>query len=116
MTADSLEVKAEKLKPEQPSVVISETEDVDQSNKLVVPPPPTAAPPPPPLPPPFPAAASQPAGSSDGQDVSDSCVAGPRSPGSDTKPLLQTEHGTDQSLSSAALGSAPDTRGEDMER
>ncbi|NXB59910.1 PHAR2 regulator, partial [Struthidea cinerea] len=96
-TADSLEVKAEKLKPEQPSVVIFETEDADQSSKLVVPPPPTAAPPPPPLPPPFPAAAR------------------PRSPGSDTKPLLQTERGIDESLSSAALGSAPDTRGEDME-
>ncbi|XP_031957867.1 phosphatase and actin regulator 2 isoform X3 [Corvus moneduloides] len=114
-TADSLEVKAEKLKPEQPSVVIFETEDADQSSKLVVPPPPTAAPPPPPLPPPFPAAASQPAGSSGGQDVSDSCVAGPRSPGSDIKPLLQTERGTDESLSSAALGSAPDTGREDME-
>ncbi|XP_048152882.1 phosphatase and actin regulator 2 isoform X2 [Corvus hawaiiensis] len=114
-TADSLEVKAEKLKPEQPSIVIFETEDADQSSKLVVPPPPTAAPPPPPLPPPFPAAASQPAGSSGGQDVSDSCVAGPRSPGSDIKPLLQTERGTDESLSSAALGSAPDTGREDME-
>ncbi|NXC51706.1 PHAR2 regulator, partial [Aleadryas rufinucha] len=114
-TADSLEVKAEKLKPEQPSVVIFEMEDTEQSSKLVVPPPPTAAPPPPPLPPPFPAAASPPAGSSDGQDVSDSCVAGPRSPGSDTKPLLQTEHGTDESLSSGALGSAPDTGGEDTE-
>ncbi|KAM4784582.1 phosphatase and actin regulator 2 isoform 4-T4 [Cyanocitta cristata] len=114
-TADSLEVKAEKLKPEQPSVVIFETEDADQSSKLVVPPPPTAAPPPPPLPPPFPAAASQPAGSSGGQDVSDSCVAGPRSPGSDIKPLLQTERGTDERLSSAALSSAPDTGREDME-
>ncbi|NWI83363.1 PHAR2 regulator, partial [Dryoscopus gambensis] len=95
--ADSLEVRAEKLKPEQPSVVISEMEDADQSSKLVVPPPPTAAPPPPPLPPPFPAAAR------------------PCSPRSDTKPLLQTEHGTDESLSSAALGSTPDTRGEDTE-
>ncbi|NXH81673.1 PHAR2 regulator, partial [Edolisoma coerulescens] len=113
-TADSLEVKAEKLKPEQPSVVVFEMEDTDQSSKLVVPPPPTAAPPPPPLPPPFPAAASQPAGSSDGQDVSDRCVAEPRSPGSDTKPLLQTECGTDESLSSAALGSAADA-GEDTE-
>ncbi|XP_068866656.1 phosphatase and actin regulator 2 isoform X3 [Aphelocoma coerulescens] len=114
-TADSLEVKAEKLKPEQPSIVIFETEDADQSSKLVVPPPPTAAPPPPPLPPPFPAAASQPAGSSGGQDVSDSCVAGPRSPGSDIKPLLQTERDTDERLSSAALSSAPDTGREDME-
>ncbi|NWW15342.1 PHAR2 regulator, partial [Falcunculus frontatus] len=102
-TADSLEEKAEKLKPEQPSIVIFEMEDADQSSKLVVPPPPTAAPPPPPLPPPFPAAASQPAGSSDGQDASDSCVAGPRSPGSGTKPLLQTERGTDESLSSGNL-------------
>ncbi|XP_066035095.1 phosphatase and actin regulator 2 isoform X2 [Chamaea fasciata] len=110
-SADSLEAKAEKPKPEQTSIVIFEMENADQSSKLVVPPPPTAAPPPPPLPPPFPAAASHPAGSSDAQNVSDSCVAGPRSPGSDTKPLLQT----DRSLSSAALGSAPEAGGEDME-
>ncbi|XP_041325664.1 phosphatase and actin regulator 2 [Pyrgilauda ruficollis] len=114
-TADSLEAKAEKPKPEQTSIVVFETENADQSSKLVVPPPPTAAPPPPPLPPPFPAAASQPAGSSDAQDASDSCVAGPRSPGSDTKPLVPTERGTEQSLSSAALGSAPDAGGEDAE-
>uniref|UniRef100_A0A8C3P071 Phosphatase and actin regulator n=1 Tax=Cyanoderma ruficeps TaxID=181631 RepID=A0A8C3P071_9PASS len=110
-SADSLEAKAEKPKPEQTSIVIFEMENTDQSSKLVLPPPPTVAPPPPPLPPPFPAAAGQPAGSSDGQDVSDSCVAGPRSPGSDTKPLLQT----DKSLGSAAPGSAPDARGEDTE-
>uniref|UniRef100_A0A8C0UTW4 Phosphatase and actin regulator n=1 Tax=Cyanistes caeruleus TaxID=156563 RepID=A0A8C0UTW4_CYACU len=114
-TADGLEAKAEKPKPEQTPIVIFEMENADQSSKLVVPPPPTAAPPPPPLPPPFPAAASQPAGSSDAQDVPDSCVAGPRSPRSDTKPLLQTECGTDKSLSSAALGSAPDAGGEDTE-
>ncbi|KAL2306358.1 hypothetical protein Nmel_004275 [Mimus melanotis] len=114
-TADSLEAKAEKPKPEQTSIVIFEMENADQSSKLVVPPPPTAAPPPPPLPPPFPAAASQPAGSSDAQDVSDSCVAGTHSPGSDTKPPLQTERGTDRSLSSATLGSAPDAGGEDTE-
>ncbi|NXH03407.1 PHAR2 regulator, partial [Loxia leucoptera] len=97
-TADSLEAKAEKPKPEQTSVVIFETENADQSSKLVVPPPPTAAPPPPPLPPPFPAAAR------------------PHSPGSDTKPLLPTERGTEPSQSSAAPGSAPDARGEDTER
>ncbi|XP_039914198.1 phosphatase and actin regulator 2 isoform X5 [Hirundo rustica] len=114
-TADSLEAKAEEHKPEQTSVVIFEVENEDQSSKLVVPPPPTAAPPPPPLPPPFPAAASQPAGSSDAPDVSDRCVAGPRSPGSDTKPPVQTERGTDRSLSSAAPGSAPDAGGEDTE-
>ncbi|NWV13806.1 PHAR2 regulator, partial [Ptilonorhynchus violaceus] len=113
-TADSLEVKAEKPKPEQPSIVIFEMEDADQSSKLVVPPPPTAAPPPPPLPPPFPDATSQPATASDAQDVSDSSVAGPRSPGSDTKSLLQT--GTDESLSSTALGSAADAGGEGTER
>ncbi|NWR85478.1 PHAR2 regulator, partial [Furnarius figulus] len=96
-SANSLEVKAEKPKPEQPSVVIFETEDTDQSSKLVVPPPPTTAPPPPPLPPPFPAA------------------AGPCSPGSESKPLLQMEHGTDGSLSSTALGSGPDAGGEDKE-
>ncbi|KAL9863939.1 phosphatase and actin regulator 2 isoform 5-T5 [Geothlypis trichas] len=112
-TGDSVEAKAEKPKPEQSSVVIFETDSADQSSKLVVPPPPTAAPPPPPLPPPFPAAASQPAGSSDGQDVSDSCVAGP--PGSDTKALHPPERGTDPSLSSAAPGSAPGARGEHTE-
>ncbi|XP_051657484.1 phosphatase and actin regulator 2 isoform X1 [Manacus candei] len=114
-TDNSLEVKTEKNKAEQPSIVTSEMEDTDQSSKLVVPPPPTAAPPPPPLTPPFPAAAGQPAVSSDAQDVSDSCVAGPCSPGSDTKTLLQTEHGTDESLSSTALGRGPDASGEDTE-
>ncbi|NXW12743.1 PHAR2 regulator, partial [Circaetus pectoralis] len=102
-TANRLEAKAEKPEPEQPSIVISETEDTDQLNKLIVPPPPTAAPPPPPLPPPFPAAAGQPAVSSDAQDVSDDCVAGPAGPGSDTKPLLQTERSTDESLSKGTL-------------
>ncbi|KFV54030.1 Phosphatase and actin regulator 2, partial [Tyto alba] len=94
-TANRLEVEAEKSKPEQPSIVISKTEDADQPSKLVIPPPPTAAPPPPPLPPPFPAAA--------GQAV----------PGSDTKPLPQTEHGTEESLSSTALDSGRDASGED---
>ncbi|NXQ98159.1 PHAR2 regulator, partial [Sagittarius serpentarius] len=112
-TANRLEVKAEKPEPEQPSIVISETEDADQPSNLIVPPPPTAAPPPPPLPPPFPAAAGQPAVSSDAHDVSDGCVAGPSGPGSDNKPLLQTEHGTDESLSSTAPGSGPDASGED---
>ncbi|XP_074023455.1 phosphatase and actin regulator 2 isoform X1 [Numenius arquata] len=112
-TANRLEAKTEKPEPQQPSIVISETEDADQPSKLVVPPPPTAAPPPPPLPPPFPAAAAQPVVSSDAQDVSDGCMAGPAVPGSDTKPLLQTEHGTDESLSSTALDSSPDASGED---
>ncbi|KAK4823470.1 hypothetical protein QYF61_002517 [Mycteria americana] len=112
-TANRLEAKAEKPEPEQPSIVISETEDADQPSKLVVPPPPTTAPPPPPLPLPFPAAAGQPALSSDAQDVSEGCVAGPAIPGSDTKPLLQTEHGTDESLSGTALDSGPDASGED---
>ncbi|XP_076189872.1 phosphatase and actin regulator 2 isoform X1 [Aptenodytes patagonicus] len=111
-TANRLEVKAEKPEPEQPSIVISEMEDADQTSKLVVPPPPTAAPPPPPLPPPFPAAAGQPAVSSDAQDVPDGCVAGPAVPGSDTKPLLQTERDVDESLSSTALDSGPDASGE----
>ncbi|XP_054677619.1 phosphatase and actin regulator 2 isoform X3 [Grus americana] len=112
-TANRSEVKAEKPEPEQPSIVISETEDTDQPSKLVVPPPPTAAPPPPPLPPPFPAAAAQPAVSSDAQDVSEGCVAGLAVPGSDTKPFLQAEHGTDESLSSTALDSDPEASGED---
>ncbi|XP_009279840.1 PREDICTED: phosphatase and actin regulator 2 [Aptenodytes forsteri] len=111
-TANRLEAKAEKPEPEQPSIVISEMEDADQTSKLIVPPPPTAAPPPPPLPPPFPAAAGQPAVSSDAQDVPDGCVAGPAVPGSDTKPLLQTERDTDESLSSTALDSGPDASGE----
>ncbi|XP_035755798.1 phosphatase and actin regulator 2 [Egretta garzetta] len=111
--ANRLEAKAEKPEPEQPSIVISETEDADQPSKLVVPPPPTAAPPPPPLPPPFPAAAGEPALSSDAQDVSDGGMAGLAVPGSDTKPLLQAEHGTDESLSSMALDSGPDAHGED---
>ncbi|XP_075270015.1 phosphatase and actin regulator 2 isoform X5 [Opisthocomus hoazin] len=111
--ANRVEAKAEKPEPEQPSIVVSETEDADQPSKLVVPPPPATAPPPPPLPPPFPAAAGQPAVSSDAQDVSDGCVAGPAIPRSDTKPLLQTEHGTDKSLSSTALDSGPDASGED---
>uniref|UniRef100_A0A8C3PR13 Phosphatase and actin regulator n=1 Tax=Calidris pygmaea TaxID=425635 RepID=A0A8C3PR13_9CHAR len=112
-TANRLEAKAEKPEPQQPSIVISETEDADQPSKLVVPPPPTAAPPPPPLPPPFPTVAAQPIVSSEARDVSDGCVAGPAVPGSDTKPLLQTEHGADESLSSTALDSGPDASGED---
>ncbi|NXT85917.1 PHAR2 regulator, partial [Zapornia atra] len=111
--ANRLEVKAEKPEPEQPSIVISETEDVDQLSKLVVPPPPTAAPPPPPLPPPFPAAAAQPTVSSDAQVVSDSSVSELAIPGSDTQPLLQTEHGTDGSLSCTTLDSNQDASGED---
>ncbi|XP_026700121.1 phosphatase and actin regulator 2 isoform X2 [Athene cunicularia] len=111
--ANRLEVKAEKSEPEQPSTVISETQNADQPNKLVIPPPPTSAPPPPPLPPPFPAAAGQPVVFSDAQEVSDCCVAGQAIPGSDTKLLLQTKHGTDGTLSSTALDSGPDASGED---
>ncbi|NXT00661.1 PHAR2 regulator, partial [Jacana jacana] len=102
-TANRLEGKAEKPEPQQPSIVISETEDADQQSKLVVPPPPTAAPPPPPLPPSFPAVATQPLVSSNAQDVSDGCMAGPAVPGSDTKPLLQTERDTDENLSKSTL-------------
>ncbi|XP_058657756.1 phosphatase and actin regulator 2 isoform X4 [Ammospiza caudacuta] len=113
-TADSVAATAEKPKAEQTPAVTFDTDNADQPSKLVVPPPPTAAPPPPPLPPPFPAAApQQPAGSSDGQDVSDSPVAGP--PGSDMKALLLTERGTDPSPSSAAPGSAPGARGDRTE-
>ncbi|KFQ51099.1 Phosphatase and actin regulator 2, partial [Nestor notabilis] len=90
-TANSLEEKAKKLEPEQPSILISVTEDAKQASKLVVPPPPTSAPPPPPLPPPFPAG------------------SGPAVPGSDTNPL-QTEHGTDENH---ALDSGPDAGGGD---
>ncbi|XP_009899687.2 phosphatase and actin regulator 2 isoform X1 [Dryobates pubescens] len=112
-TAGRLEVKAEKPEPEQPSIVISETEDADQPSKLIVPPPPAAAPPPPPLPPPFPAAVAQQTISSDAQVVSDGCVAGLAVSGSDAKSLLWTEHGTEESLSRAALDSSQDASGED---
>ncbi|XP_067149724.1 phosphatase and actin regulator 2 isoform X2 [Apteryx mantelli] len=112
--ANRLEVKAEKPEPEETSIVISETEDIDQQSKLVVPPPPTAAPPPPPPPPPFPAAATQ-SSVSDTQAASDSCRAGPSIAGSDYKPLLQTEHGTDENLSSTARDNSSDARGEDTE-
>lgn len=107
-------MKAEKSEPEQPSIVISETEDVDQQSKLVVPPPPTTAPPPPP--PPFPAAAGQPAVSSDAQDAPEGSVARPSIPGSDMKPLLQAEQGTDDNLSSKAQNGGPDASGEDSKR
>ncbi|XP_071892058.1 phosphatase and actin regulator 2 isoform X4 [Anas platyrhynchos] len=110
-TANRLEVKAEKSEPEQPSIVISETEDIDQRSKLVVPPPPTTAPPPPP--PPVPAAAGQPAVSSDAQDAPEGSVARPSIPGSDMKPLLQAEQGTDDNLSSTAQDGGPDASGED---
>ncbi|XP_033916833.1 phosphatase and actin regulator 2 isoform X2 [Melopsittacus undulatus] len=109
-TANTLEVKSKKLEPEQPSILISETEDANQASKLVVPPPPTSAPPPPPLPPPFPAGSGQPTVTSDAQDVPDGCVAGPAVPGSDTKPPLQPEHGTDESH---ARDSGPDAGGGD---
>ncbi|NWX90365.1 PHAR2 regulator, partial [Nothoprocta pentlandii] len=114
-TANRSELKAEKSEPEQPSIVISETEDTDQQSKLVVPPPPTVAPPPPPPPPPFPAGVNQ-SSVSDAQATSDSCRPGPFVAGSDYKPLLQTEHGTDENLSSAALHNSPDAVGEDVER
>ncbi|XP_040554407.1 phosphatase and actin regulator 2 isoform X4 [Gallus gallus] len=106
-TANKLEVKAEKSEPEQPSSVISETEDVDQPTKLVVPPPPITAPPPPPPPPPppFTSAAGQLIVSSDAQD--------PSVPRSDSKPLLQAEQGTDAGLSSTTPDSGPDASGED---
>ncbi|KAM9382938.1 phosphatase and actin regulator 2 [Phaethornis superciliosus] len=104
-TANRSEAKAEKPEPEQPSIVISETEEADQPSKVIaVPSPPTAAPPPPPLP--FPAAARQPAVSSDAQNV-------PAVPRSDARPLLQAEHATDKSLSSTALNNGSDARGED---
>ncbi|NXN10563.1 PHAR2 regulator, partial [Indicator maculatus] len=112
-TASRLEVNAEKPEPEQPSIVISETEDADQPSKLIVPPPPSAAPPPPPLPPPVPAAVGHQTPSSDVQVVSEGCVTGLAVSGSDAKSLLWTEDGTNESLSSAALDSSQDASGED---
>lgn len=109
-TANKSEVKAEKSEPEQTSSLISETEDVEQLSKLVVPPPPTTAPPlpppPPPPPPPFTSAAAQLIVSSDAQD--------PSVPGSDSKPLLQAERGTDEGLSSTTPDRGPDANGEDI--
>ncbi|XP_010220792.1 PREDICTED: phosphatase and actin regulator 2 [Tinamus guttatus] len=113
-TANRLELKAEKSEPEQPSIVISETEDIDQQSKLVVPPPPTVAPPPPPPPPPLPAGVNQ-ASVSDAQATSDSCRPGPFVAGSDYKPPVQTEHGTDENLSSTALDNSTDAGEEDVE-
>uniref|UniRef100_A0A452IZZ0 Phosphatase and actin regulator n=1 Tax=Gopherus agassizii TaxID=38772 RepID=A0A452IZZ0_9SAUR len=109
--ANSLETKVESSQPEQPSVIISESEDTDQQSKLIVPPPPTAPPPPPPplLPPSSPSSASQSTGSSETPDVPISTKAGLSVPGSDSNPLLQTEHETDnEDLSSIALDNSLD--------
>ncbi|XP_074982888.1 phosphatase and actin regulator 2 isoform X3 [Caretta caretta] len=104
--ADSLETKVENSHPEQPPFIISEAEDTDQQSKLIVPPPPTA---PPPLPPPpsSPPSASQSTDSPETPDVPISTEASV--PGSDSNPLLQTEHETDnENLSRAALDSGLD--------
>ncbi|XP_074846550.1 phosphatase and actin regulator 2 isoform X2 [Carettochelys insculpta] len=103
--ADSLETKVENSQPEQPSIVISESEDTDQQSKLIIPPPPTAPPPPPPLS--FsPPSASQSVDSSKIPDISISTEAGLSVPGSDSNPLLQSEHELgSENLSSAALDS-----------
>ncbi|XP_050805589.1 phosphatase and actin regulator 2 isoform X3 [Gopherus flavomarginatus] len=109
--ANSLETKVESSQSEQPSVIISESEDTDQQSKLIVPPPPTAPPPPPPplLPPSSPSSASQSTGSSETPDVPISTKAGLSVPGSDSNPLLQTEHETDnEDLSSIALDNSLD--------
>ncbi|XP_073193616.1 phosphatase and actin regulator 2 isoform X5 [Lepidochelys kempii] len=104
--ADSLETKVENSHPEQPPFIISEAEDTDQQSKLIVPPPPTA---PPPLPPPpsSPPSASQSTDSPETPDVPISTEASV--PDSDSNPLLQTEHETDnENLSRAALDSGLD--------
>nr|XP_005280457.1 phosphatase and actin regulator 2 isoform X4 [Chrysemys picta bellii] len=101
--ANSLETKVENSQPEQPPVIISESEATDQQNTLIVPPPPTAPPPPPPLLPSSPSA-SQSTDSTETPDVPISTEAGLSVPGSDSNPLLQTEHETDnEDLSSIAL-------------
>ncbi|EMP39106.1 Phosphatase and actin regulator 2 [Chelonia mydas] len=105
--ADSLETKVENSHPEQPPFIISEAEDTDQQSKLIVPPPPTAPPPPPP--PSSPPSASQSTDSPETPDVPISTEAGLSVPGSDSNPLLQTEHETDnENLSRAALDSSLD--------
>ncbi|XP_039385925.1 phosphatase and actin regulator 2 isoform X4 [Mauremys reevesii] len=109
--ANSLETKVENSQPEQPPVIISESEDTDQQSKLIVPPPPTAPPPPPPplLPPSSPSSASQFTDTSETPDVPISTKAGLSVPGSDSNPLLQTEHETDnEDLSSIALDNSLD--------
>ncbi|XP_038252875.1 phosphatase and actin regulator 2 isoform X4 [Dermochelys coriacea] len=104
--ADSLETNLENSHSEQPPVIISEAEDTDQQSKLIVPPPPTAPPPPPP---PSPPSASQSTDSPETPDVPISSEAGLSVPGSDSNPLLQTEHETDnENLSRAALDSSLD--------
>ncbi|XP_026505563.1 phosphatase and actin regulator 2 isoform X2 [Terrapene carolina triunguis] len=107
--ANSLETKVENSQPEQPPVIISESEATDQQNTLIVPPPPTAPPPPPPLLPSSPSSASQSTDSSETPDVPISTEAGLSVPGSDSNPLLQTEHETDnEDLSSIALDNSLD--------
>ncbi|XP_067398456.1 phosphatase and actin regulator 2 isoform X2 [Emydura macquarii macquarii] len=102
---DSLETKVENSEPEQSRVIISESEDTDQQSKPTVPPPallPSSL-----------SSASQFTDSSETQDVSISTEAGLSVPGSDSNPLLQTEHETDnENLSSAALDNSLDTSGE----
>ncbi|XP_065446374.1 phosphatase and actin regulator 2 isoform X5 [Chrysemys picta bellii] len=106
--ANSLETKVENSQPEQPPIIISESEATDQQNTLIVPPPPTAPPPPPPLLPSSPSA-SQSTDSSETPDVPISTEAGLSVPGSDSNPLLQTEHETDnEDLSSIALDNSLD--------
>ncbi|XP_053880303.1 phosphatase and actin regulator 2 isoform X4 [Malaclemys terrapin pileata] len=106
--ANSLETKVENSQPEQPPVIISESEATDQQNTLIVPPPPTAPPPPPPLLPSSPSA-SQSTDSTETPDVPISTEAGLSVPGSDSNPLLQTEHETDnEDLSSIALDNSLD--------
>ncbi|XP_074920111.1 phosphatase and actin regulator 2 isoform X3 [Chelonoidis abingdonii] len=110
--ANSLETKVESSQPEQPPIIISESEDTDQQSKLIVPPPPTAAAPPPPPPlllPSSPSSASQSTDSSETPDVPISTKAGLSVPGSDSNPVLQTEHETDnEDLSSIALDNSLD--------
>uniref|UniRef100_A0A8C3SAZ5 Phosphatase and actin regulator n=1 Tax=Chelydra serpentina TaxID=8475 RepID=A0A8C3SAZ5_CHESE len=108
--ANGLETKVENSQPEQPPFIISEAEDTDQQNKLIVPPPPTAPPPPPP-PLPSSSSASQSTDSSETPDVPISTEADLSVPGSDSNPLLQTEHETDsENLSSAAPDNSLDRK------
>uniref|UniRef100_A0A8C8RVS3 Phosphatase and actin regulator n=1 Tax=Pelusios castaneus TaxID=367368 RepID=A0A8C8RVS3_9SAUR len=103
--ADSLETKVENSEPEQPPLIISESEDTDQQNKPAVLPRPSL--------PSSLSSASQSTGSSETQDILISTEVGPSVPGSDSNPLLPTEHETDnENLSNAALENSLDTSGE----
>nr|XP_006139391.1 phosphatase and actin regulator 2 isoform X1 [Pelodiscus sinensis] len=105
---DNLETKVENSQPEQPPFIISESEDAEQQSKSVIPPPPTVPPPPPPPLPSSPSA-SQSTDASKTPSAPISTETGLSVPGSDSNPLLQTEHEADnENLSSEVLDNSLD--------